>query len=80
VETLTAAVQGIRRLIAQVVTDMQASVEAVPEPLAELRHRGAFRVRIPPELHRGLSIRAAEQGASPNRLVSSRLAGGDERR
>lgn len=79
-KTPTAALQGIRRLIAQVVTDMKANGETIPEPLAERRYSGQFRVRIPPELHRALSIRAAEQGVSLNRLVSSKLAGGDEGR
>ncbi len=31
-------------------------------------------VRVPPEVHRSLAIRAAEQGVSMNRLVSARLA------
>ncbi|MYE18264.1 MAG: toxin-antitoxin system HicB family antitoxin [Gemmatimonadetes bacterium] len=29
---------------------------------------------VPPEMHRALAIRAAEQGVSMNRLVSARLA------
>ena len=31
-------------------------------------------VRVPPELHRALVLRAAEEGVSLNRLVSARLA------
>ncbi len=31
-------------------------------------------VRVPPETHRALAIRAAEEGVSLNRLVSTRLA------
>ena len=31
-------------------------------------------VRVPPEMHRVLAIRAAEEGVSLNRLVSTRLA------
>ena len=33
-------------------------------------------VRVPPESHRALTIQAAEQGVSLNRLVSARLANG----
>jgi len=48
--------------------------EPVPEPLAEKRYSGEFRVRIPPEQHRSLAMQAAEQGVSLNRLVSMKLA------
>ena len=50
------------------------------QSLAERRYSGEFRVRIPPELHRALSIRAAQQGVNLNRLVSAKLTGGDEGR
>ena len=56
------------------VTDMQASGESVPEPLAEKRYSGEFRVRIPPQLHRALALTAAEEGVSLNRLASAKLA------
>jgi predicted HicB family RNase H-like nuclease len=38
------------------------------------RDSGKFMVRVPPELHRHLTVEAAEAGVSINRLVSSRLA------
>jgi predicted HicB family RNase H-like nuclease len=34
---------------------------------------GKFVVRIPPEVHRALAIKAAEDGISLNRLVSTKL-------
>ncbi len=69
------ALAGIRRVVADVVGDMQESGEPVPEPLAEKHYSGQFRVRIPPELHRALALEAAEQGVSLNRLASAKLAG-----
>jgi predicted HicB family RNase H-like nuclease len=69
-----AALRGIRALVADVVADMRASGEAVPEPLAERTYSGKFQTRIPSELHRMLAIEAAEVGVSLNRLVSLRLA------
>jgi predicted HicB family RNase H-like nuclease len=69
-----AALRGIRALVADVVADMRASGEAVPEPLAERTYSGKFQTRIPSELHRMLAIEAAEAGVSLNRLVSLRLA------
>jgi predicted HicB family RNase H-like nuclease len=70
-----AALTGIRQLVAEVVADMKAGGEVIPEPLAEKRYSGEFRVRIPPEVHRALAMQAAEQGVSLNRLASAKLAG-----
>ena len=69
------ALSGIRGLVHDVVGDLQANNETVPEPLADRQYSGEFRVRIPPELHRQLAIAAAEQGVSLNRLASAKLAG-----
>ena len=73
--TPEAALAGIRQVVAEVVVDLEASGEAIPEPLAERHYSGEFLVRIPPELHRRLALQAAEQGVSLNRLASSKLAG-----
>lgn len=68
------ALKGIRQVVAEAVTDMRATGEPVPEPLAEKRYSGEFRVRIPPHLHRALALQAAETGISLNRLASAKLA------
>ncbi len=68
------ALKGIRTTVHEVLFDMQASAEAIPAPLSEKKYSGSFMVRIPPESHRTLAIKAAEQGISLNRLVSSKLA------
>lgn len=73
--TQAEALSGIRQVVAEVVADLQANGEIVPQPLAEKRYSGEFRVRIPPELHRSLAMQAAEQGISLNRLASAKLAG-----
>ncbi|MGH7104220.1 MAG: type II toxin-antitoxin system HicB family antitoxin [Acetobacteraceae bacterium] len=69
-----AALRGIRRLVAEIVADMRRNGEPVPEPIAAQTYSGRFLTRIPPELHRLLTIEAAEAGVSLNRLVSFRLA------
>lgn len=73
--TQAEALEGIRQIVADVVAGMKANGEPVPQPLAEKRYSGEFRVRIPPELHRALAMQAAEQGISLNRLASAKLAG-----
>ncbi len=68
-----AALEGIRQLVADVVTDMQANGETPPTPLSTRRYSGKFQVRIPPEQHRQLAIEAAEMRVSMNRLVAMKL-------
>lgn len=57
------------------VSDLRAEDEAVPEPLSERRFSGKLQVRLPPDLHRRLTVEAAESGVSLNRLISYKLAG-----
>lgn len=67
------ALAGIRRLVRDVVMDMQKSGETPPEPIATKRFSGKFLVRVPPETHRSLVMQAAEAGVSLNRLIASKL-------
>jgi len=72
--TPEAALRGIRRVVAEVVKDMEENGEVVPEPIASRQYSGKFMVRVPPEVHRKLAVQAAEAGVSLNRLASSKLA------
>lgn len=68
------ALHGIRKLVAEVVVDLKANGEPVPEPIILRQYSGKFMVRIPPGLHRDLTIEAAEAGISLNRLANARLS------
>ena len=72
--TPEAALKGIRKVIADVVKDLRKNNEPIPEPLATKGFSGKFMVRVPPEVHRNLAIKAAEAGVSLNRLASSKLS------
>ena len=64
------------RLEAQRMVDtMLQHGQSVPIPFSERTYSGKILVRIPPELHRRLTIEAAEQHVSLNRLISMKLAG-----
>ena len=69
-----AALRGIRGIVAEVVEDMNEGGESIPEPLASRKFSGKFMVRVPPEVHRELAIKAAEAGVSINRLATVKLA------
>ena len=73
-KTPESALKGIRKVVSDVVKDMQDSGETVPEPISCKRYSGKFMVRVPPEVHRKIAIQAAENGVSLNRLVSSKLS------
>lgn len=72
--TPESALKGIRRLVAEIISDMESNNEIIPEPIACRQYSGKFMVRVPPEVHRNLAIRAAESGISLNRVVSSKLS------
>jgi predicted HicB family RNase H-like nuclease len=70
---MTIALAGIVKLVGEVVVDMAANDEKIPEPIAEKQYSGKFQVRIPPQQHRMLAIKAAEEGVSLNRYISAKL-------
>jgi predicted HicB family RNase H-like nuclease len=71
--SLEAALKGIRKLVEDVISDMEKEGEVIPEPIACKKYSGKFMVRVPPHVHQKLAIEAAESGVSLNRLVSSKL-------
>jgi len=73
-DTPEAALAGIRDTVRQVMKDMQATGEVIPEPLATRKYSGKFIVRVPPDVHRKLKIQAAESKVSFNRLISAKLS------
>lgn len=73
-ENRSAALEGIVNLVKEVVKDMKINGETIPEPLAQRNYSGKFQVRISPELHRKLTMEAAEENVSLNRYVSHKLA------
>ena len=73
-ETPEKALKGIRKLVDDVVSDMFNNSETVPEPIACKQYSGKFLLRIPPDIHRDLAIKAAESGISLNRFASAKLS------
>ena len=67
------ALSGIRQLVAEVLNDMKRHKEKIPEPIASHQFSGKFVVRIPPEVHLDLALKAAEAGVSLNRFASYKL-------
>lgn len=58
------ALKGIRNLVGDINKDMKTNEESIPEPIAAKHYSGKFMVRVPPEVHQDLAIKAAEAGVT----------------
>lgn len=68
------AIDGLELIVAEIVEDMLATGEEVPQPISERRFSGTFNVRIGEHLHRDLVMHAAEEHMSLNQYVVRKLA------
>ncbi len=68
------ALRGLRDLVAEVVDDLTATGETVPEPLSTRTYSGRFNLRVGEALHRRLALEAAEQQISLNQYVVRKLS------
>ena len=67
------ALRGIRKVVSEVVSDMERNGETPPTPISSRSFSGKFVVRVPPEVHRELTMKAAEDKISLNRLINAKL-------
>jgi len=61
-------------LVAKCIQDLKDHGEDIPEPISCRKYSGKFMIRVPPEVHRDLALKAAESGVSLNRLASAKLS------
>ena len=61
----------IRKLVGNILLDMAENGETPPEPLLKKKFSGKLSLRITPEVHRKVALKAAEAGVSLNRYISS---------
>ncbi len=72
-DTAEAALQEIKLVVAESVKWLQEDGESIPEPFGLKKFKGHLTLRVPPEKHRELSIKAAEEGVSVNQFILARL-------
>ena len=68
------ALKGISALVSDVIDDMLENNEKIPDPISKKNYSGKFVVRISPQRHRELSLKAMEEGVSLNHYVCDKLA------
>jgi predicted HicB family RNase H-like nuclease len=66
------ALKGVRNLVAECIRDLKNDGEEIPDPISCRTYSGKFMVRVPPDVHRDLALKAAEAGVSLNRLASAK--------
>ena len=67
------ALRDMMDLIADTLEDMRESGEEPPEPLNSVEYSGKVTLRMTPEMHRKVAIKAKEDGTSLNRLLIEKI-------
>lgn len=67
------ALKEIRIVVRESINWLKEENKSVPQPLGVKKFKGNLTLRFPPELHRELAIKSAEQGVSVNQYILSRL-------
>ena len=67
------ALKEIKFVIAEAINWLREDKKDVPEPLGLKKYNGKLTLRVPPEVHRKLAVKSAEEGVSINQYIISRL-------
>ena len=67
------ALKEIEYIVAETIAWMKEENEPVPEPFGMKKFKGNLTLRIPPEVHRELAVKSAEEGVSINQFILSKL-------
>jgi predicted HicB family RNase H-like nuclease len=71
--TAKKALEEIESVVKETIIWMKEENEEIPEPFGIKKYKGNLTLRIPPELHRKLVMKSAEEGISLNQLILSKL-------
>lgn len=73
-DTPESALAGMKAVVSESIKWMEEAAESIPEPYGVKRYKGNLTLRIPPELHKQLAIRSAEEGVSVNQYILSKIS------
>ncbi|MBN1224777.1 MAG: type II toxin-antitoxin system HicB family antitoxin [Candidatus Aminicenantes bacterium] len=73
-ETSANALKEIETAVAESIEWMNEEGEEIPEPFGQKKYKGNLTLRVPPEIHKELAIKSAEEGVSINKYILSRIA------
>lgn len=67
------ALRQVKVAVAAALQWLRDEKREAPEPMGSRKFRGHLTLRVPPEVHRELAIKAAEENVSINQLILSKL-------
>lgn len=67
------ALQQIKFVASESVKWLIDDNKEIPQPLGLKKYKGKLTLRVPPEIHRKMAIKSAEEGVSVNQYILSRL-------
>jgi predicted HicB family RNase H-like nuclease len=67
------ALRQIKSAVVGALKWLRDEKREAPEPLGTKKFRGHLTLRVPPEVHRELAIKAAEERVSINQLILSKI-------
>lgn len=72
-DTNEEALKEIKIVVKESVNWLKEENKPIPEPLGMKVFKGKLTLRVPPDIHRQLIMKSAEQGISVNQYILSRL-------
>ncbi|MBN1820491.1 MAG: toxin-antitoxin system HicB family antitoxin [Prolixibacteraceae bacterium] len=73
-DTQEKALQEIKTVVRESLDWLREEGKPVPEPLGLRKYKGNLTLRVPPEVHRQLAIKSAEEGVSVNQYILSKIS------
>ena len=71
--TSESALKEMKIVVNESVRWLKEDKKNIPEPLGMRKFKGNLSLRVPPQLHRELAIKSAEEGVSINQYILSRI-------
>jgi len=72
--TSVEALNEVEVVVTETIIWMKEDGEEIPEPFGLKKYKGNLTLRVPPELHKNLAIKSAEEGISINKYILSRIS------
>jgi len=72
-ESQDQALDELKTVVKESIEWLEEDREPIPEPFSLRKYKGNLTLRVPPQTHRLLAIRAAEEGVSINQFITSTL-------
>jgi len=67
------ALQQIKYVVSEAIEWLREDKRDIPKPLGLKKYKGKLTLRVPPEVHRKLAVKSAEEGVSINQYIISKL-------